>query len=121
MVQILNTESGRSVLNALKGVYCDFGLPKKILSGNGLCFRAEKFVKFHVKLGVQGEKSSTYNHHSVGSVERMVQTIKQIMTRNPDNAWLAMLIFKATHISSINKSPVELLNIRTGQTCQQSI
>ena len=38
VVRILNTESCRSVLNALKGVYCDFGLPKKILSDNGPCF-----------------------------------------------------------------------------------
>ena len=30
MIQILNTESCRSVLNTLEGVYCDFGLPKKI-------------------------------------------------------------------------------------------
>ena len=76
VVQILNTESCRSVLNALKGVYCDFGLPKKILSDNGPYFRAEEFVKFHVKLGVQVEKSSAYNHQSVASVERMVQTNK---------------------------------------------
>ena len=37
-VRILNTESCKSVLNALKGVYCDFGLPKRILSDNGPCF-----------------------------------------------------------------------------------
>ena len=38
VVRILNTESCRSVLNTLKGVYCDFGLPEKILSDNGPCF-----------------------------------------------------------------------------------
>ena len=54
------------------------------------------------------ERSSAYNHQSVRSVERMVQTVKQIMTRKPDNMWLAMLIFKATYIPSINKSPAEL-------------
>ena len=116
VVWILNTESCRSVLNALKGVYCDFGLPKKILSNNGPCFRAEEFVEFHVKLGVQVEMSSTYNQQSVGSVERMVQTVKQIMTKNPNNAWLAMLIFKTTHIPSINKSPAELLHARKYRT-----
>ena len=38
------------------------------------------------------------------------------MTRNPENAWLAMLIFKATYIPSINKSPAELLNSRKFRT-----
>ena len=116
VIQILNTESCRSVLNALKGIYCNFGLPKKIISDNRPCFKAEEFIEFHVKLGVQVEKSSLYNHQSIGSVERMVQNVKQIMTKNLENAWLAMLIFKATHIPGINKSPPELLNLRTFRT-----
>ena len=46
----------------------------------------------------------------------MVQTVKQIKTKNPENAWLAMLIFKATYIPSINKSPGELLSSRKYRT-----
>ena len=38
------------------------------------------------------------------------------MIRNVDNAWLAMLIFKATDIPGINKSPSELLNARKYRT-----
>ena len=68
------------------------------------------------KPGIQVEKCSSYNHQSVGSVEHMVQTVKQIMTRNPDNAWLAMQIFKATDIPGINKSTSELLNTRKLRT-----
>ena len=40
----------------------------------------------------------------------MVQTMKQIMIKNPQNTWLAMLIFKATMIPEVQKSPSELLN-----------
>ena len=29
VVRILNNESYRLVINALKGIYCDFGLPKE--------------------------------------------------------------------------------------------
>ena len=39
----------------------------------------------------------------------MVQTMKQILTKNGENAWLAMLIYRATDITGINKSPSELL------------
>ena len=49
-------------------------------------------------------------------VECMVQTIKQIMIRNAENAWLAMLIYRSTDIPGINKSPSELLNGRKYRT-----
>ena len=41
-----------SVINALKGIYCDFGLPKTIITDNGPCFKATEFHEFHAKLGV---------------------------------------------------------------------
>ena len=46
----------------------------------------------------------------------MVQTIKQIMAKNMDDAWLTMLIFKATDIPGLNKSPGEILNGRKYRT-----
>ena len=112
VVRILNRETCTSVMNALKGVYCDLGLPRKIKTDNGPCFKAVEFDDFHAKLEIIVEKSSAYNHQSVGSIERMVQTVKQIMVKNPQNAWLAMLIFKATWIPDIHKNPAELLNSR---------
>ena len=87
MIRIPSNESTKSVLNALQGIYFDFGLPKRVLSDNGPCFRSEEFINFHKKLGVKVEKSSSYNHQSVGSVEWMVRTIKQLMIKNAENAW----------------------------------
>ena len=75
VVWIPNTESCRSVINSLKGIYCDFGLPKRVITNNVPCFKAVDFGEFHEKLGVKVEKSSAYNHQSLGSVERMVQTV----------------------------------------------
>ena len=116
VVRILSSETANSVINALKGIYCDFGLPRRVLTDNGPCFKSQKYIEFHEKLGISVEKSSAYNHQSVGSVERMVKTIKQIMHKNADNAWLAMLIFRATDIPGINKSPSEILNGRKFRT-----
>ena len=110
VVRILRNEMTTSVINALKGIYCNFGLPKKIISDNGPCFKAVDFKEFHTKLGVVTETCSAYNHTPVGSVERMVQMVKQIMTKNPNNTWLAMLIFKATMLPEVQKSPSEILN-----------
>ena len=46
----------------------------------------------------------------------MVQTIKQTMAKNADEAWLAMLIFRSTDIPGLNKSPGEILNCRKYRT-----
>ena len=116
VVRILKNETATSVINALKGMYCDFGLPKRIISDNGPCFKAVEFNEFHAKLGVVTETISSYNHTSLGSAERMVQTVKQIMIKNPQNAWLGMLIFEATMIPEVQKSLSELLNSRKYRT-----
>ena len=39
VVRVLPNETSKSIINALKGIYCDFGLPKRILSDNGPCFK----------------------------------------------------------------------------------
>ena len=65
------------------------------------------FKEFHTKLGVSTDTISSYNHTSLGSTEWMVQTVKQIMVKNPQNAWLGMIIFKATMIPEVQKSPSE--------------
>ena len=46
----------------------------------------ETSTEFHAKLGVKIEHSSAYNHQSVGSVKCMVQTMKQILKKNGENA-----------------------------------
>ena len=69
VVRILSRETCTSVLNALKGVYCNFRLPQCVIPDNGPCFKAGKFSDFQVKLGINVKKSSTYSHQSVGSVE----------------------------------------------------
>ena len=116
VVRILSNESTRSVINALKGVYCEFGLPRRVMTDNGPCFKSQEFIDFHAKLAISVEKSSAYNHQSVGSVERMAQTIKQIMIKNADNAWMAMLIYRYTDIPGINKLPSQILNVQKYRT-----
>ena len=90
----------------------------EVLTDNGPCFRSQEFIDFHAKLSVSLEKASAYNHQSVGSVERMVQTIKQIMLKNAENSWLAMLIFRSTDIPGVNRSPSEILN---GHKCRTNL
>ena len=45
VVRILNSETTKS----LKGIYCDFGLPRRIISDSGPCFKSKEFIEFHTK------------------------------------------------------------------------
>ena len=81
VVRILKNEMATSVINALKGIYCNFGLPKRVISDNGPCFKSKGFSDFHANLGIITETISSYNHASLGSAECMVQTVKQIMVK----------------------------------------
>ena len=45
VVRTLSNGTMRAVINALKGVYIDFGLPRRVLSDNGPCFRSEEFYQ----------------------------------------------------------------------------
>ena len=69
VVRILPNETSRSIINTLKGIYCNFSLPRRVLSDNGPCFKSHEFVDFHAKLNMSVEKTSTYNHQLVGAVE----------------------------------------------------
>ena len=66
VVRILKNETANSVINALKGIYCNFGLPRKIINDNGPCFKAKEFDEFHPNLVVVTETISSYNHASLG-------------------------------------------------------
>ena len=73
---------------SLYPIACD----SKLNSDNGPCFKALEFRDFHTKLWVVTKTSSACNHTSLDSVERMVQTVKQIMTKNPENVWLGLFL-----------------------------
>ena len=54
VVRILNNETSKAMINALKGIYSDFGLPRRVLSDNGPCFKSQEFTDFHAKLKHSG-------------------------------------------------------------------
>ena len=82
VVRILNETTTKCTKCIKRQFTADFGLPKKVLTDNGPCFKSADFNEFHAKLGVATDKISSYNHASLGSAERMVQTVKQIMVKN---------------------------------------
>ena len=109
VVRQLHGESKKVVLNALKDIFSNFGIPESIISNNGLCYKSQEFNTFCAEFEINHITGASYNHQANSIVERMIQTIKQLMVNNQSNSWLALLILKSTPMNGIDRSPAELL------------
>ena len=121
VVRQLHGESRKLVLNALKDVFSNFGIPGNIISGSGPCYKSQEFNNFCPKFDIVHQTGASYNHQANSIAEHAIQTIKHLMIKNQNDMWLALLILKFTPISRIDSSPAELLcnrKFRTNKTCQ---
>ena len=109
VVRQLHGESRKLVLNALKSIFSDFGIPENIISDNGPCYKGQKFKGFCMKFEINHITGTSYNHQANSIAKQMIQTIKHLMVKNQNDTWLALLILKATPITVIDRSPAELL------------
>ena len=116
VVRQLCGESTKLVLNALKDVFSNFGIPEIIISDNGPCYKSQKFNDFCAKFDIVHQTRASYNHQVNSITECAIQTIKHLMIKNQNNTWLALLISKLTPISGIDMSLAELLCNRRFRT-----
>ena len=116
VVRQLHGESMKLVLDALKDVFSDFGIPETIISDNGPCCKSQEFNEFCVRFEINHTTGASYNHQANSIAECMIQTIKQLMVKNQNDTWLAMLILKSTPMNGIDRSPAQLLCNRLFRT-----
>ena len=109
VVRQLCGESIKLVLDALKDVFSDFGIPETIIIDNGPCYKSQEFRDFCAKFKISHITGASYNHQANSIAEHMIQTIKQLMVKNQNDTWLAMLILKSTPMTEIDKSLAEHL------------
>ena len=116
VVRQLSGESTKLVLNALKGIFSNFGIPETIISDNGMCYKSQEFSIFCSRFDIKHVTGSAYNRQANAIAKRSIQTVKHLMTKNPNDTWLALLILKSMPINGINRSPAELLCNRRFRT-----
>ena len=112
----LHGESTKLVLDALKDVFSDFGIPETMINDNDLCYKIQEFNYFCARFEINHITGASYNHQANSIAEHMIQTIKQLMVKNQNNTLLALLILKSTPMNGIDRSPAELLCSRQFQT-----
>ena len=94
VVRQLSGENTRTVLKAMQNVFADFGIPEAIISDNGPCYRSQEFRDFCARFEINHITGASYSHQANSIAEHMIQTIKQLMAKNQNHTWLAMLILK---------------------------
>ena len=87
-----------------------FGLPERIISDNGPCFRSDKFQRFCDQLEIGHITSSPHYHQSNGRAERAVETIEQILRKSASDIEItkAVTTYLDTPVSGTLTSPAEL-------------
>ncbi|XP_059078084.1 uncharacterized protein LOC131876658 [Cryptomeria japonica] len=97
--------------------FLQFGVPTKIITDNGMCFRSEEFNEFYKEYGIQISHSSPYHPQGNGQAESSNKNILKIIKKllgNNKKAWdskltLALWVDRITVKKSTGKAPFELV------------
>ena len=103
------------MINHLKGIFDEHGIPERFISDNGTQYSSEEFKQFADTYGFEHVTSSPLYPRSNGFAERMVQTVKHLFTKARESGQdphMAMLCLRTTPIDHQLPSPSEILNGR---------
>ena len=98
-------------------IICKFGMPRTIISDHGVNFMAKMFGVLCELCKIKRANSSFYHPAGNGLIERMVKTLKQILTMFVDSShsnwdWFlqaSLSAYNTTVHSSLKFSPYEVL------------
>lgn len=114
IVRVSPTTS-QNVIKALKSVFSRHGIPEVQRSDNGPQYSIGELHDFATSYGFTHVTSSPKFPHSNGLAERIVKTVKQLLSGSPDT-YLAPLAYRATPLPWRKLSPTELLMGRRVRT-----
>ena len=83
----LNSTTSAAIINHLKSILAENGIPETLISDNGLQYSSQEFAAFaSSKAGIDHVTSSPLYPQSNGFVERSVQTVKNLL-RKAEASW----------------------------------
>ena len=77
--KVANSWKTDNSIKRLKLWFSQFGIPKQLVSDNGIQFTSTELKSFIEKTGINHIRTAIYHQGSNGQVERYVQTIKQAL------------------------------------------
>jgi transposase InsO family protein len=119
LVRRMHSLSSASVINLMRSMFDEHGIPQIVKSDNGPQYSSEEFKRFALQYGFRHITSSPHYPKSNGFIERMVQTVKRLFRKarkSNSDPHLAMLAYRATPFDHNTPSPAELLTGRKFHT-----
>ena len=109
-----NGATSAIVIEQLRTLFSQFGIPEVIVSDNGPCFASAEYASFLSSNGVKRILVAPYHPASNGLAERAVQIVKRGLKKVIDGSWqsrIARVLFayRITPQSTTGVSPSELL------------
>ncbi|XP_020906409.1 uncharacterized protein K02A2.6 [Exaiptasia diaphana] len=108
----LSSTRSSDVINKLKVIFSEFGIPRKVISDNGPQYSSQEFANFSTEYGFEHSTSSPHYHQANGKVERFVATVKNTLQKcneTKEDPAMALLAVRNTPIASNLPSPVQLM------------
>ena len=115
----LSSTTSRVLIQEMKAVFAELGVPSVIVSDGGPQYTATEFQDFTKHWQIKHRLSSPRNPQSNGMVEHFVQTMKASLIKTMEEGEdvdLALLAYKTTLLNHRLPSPAELLNSRKYKT-----
>ena len=109
IVRKISSESSRTIIQNLKTIFSEHGIPNQLLTDNGPCYASREFQEFTEKWQFTHTTSSPMFPQSNGFIERIVGTVKSVMKKCGEDTELALLFLRTTPVDSYLPSPAELL------------
>ena len=106
VVSLTNTSS-KEVIYKMKAIFARHRIPNEVRSDNGPQYASEIFAKFAKEYDFVHTTSSPKYPQSNGEAERMVQTMKKLLTKS-DDPYQGLLSYRSAPLSN-GYSPAELL------------
>ena len=112
-----NQATAQNLISVCRNLFTLYGVPREFASDGGSVFMANEFQTFLRKWGTAHRLSSAYYPQSNGRAELAVKAARRIIAEcthpsgslDTDAASRALLQFRNTPISTVNKAPSQLL------------
>ena len=111
----------KAIVGQLRAIFAEHGIPEKLVTDNGPQFAGEEFQNFCESYEFDNVTSSPRYPQSNGFIERMVQTVKNILKKSCESQsdpYMSLLCLNTTPISSKLPAPCQQV-ASSRQTCQE--
>ena len=111
--------TAKHVINHCKSQFSRHEIPNTLISDNGPQFSSHEFQQFVKQYQIDHHTSSPYHPQSNGMAEKVVQTVKRLMTKarqDGNDPYLALLEYRNAPWSDTLGSPAQRLMGRRTKT-----